>query len=62
MFIGLLLGNLVIAQTPLTDEPVGFASLDGGTTGGLGGKEMILTEAQQLVDIMKLREKILRIP
>ncbi len=37
--------------------PFGFASLGGGTTGGKGGTEIILTSAQQMADIMRLREK-----
>ncbi len=37
-------------------NPVGFASLEGGTTGGEGGNSIIVTQAQQLADIMKARE------
>lgn len=38
------------------NDPVGFASLEGGTTGGEGGNSIIVTKAQQLADIMKARE------
>lgn len=36
--------------------PVGFATLDGGTTGGLGGDTVIVTTAQQLYDLVQARE------
>ncbi|MBN2000082.1 T9SS type A sorting domain-containing protein [candidate division KSB1 bacterium] len=57
VLIILLIGNCVTAQPLLTDEPIGFASLDGCTTGGRDGEAVLITEAQQLVDIMKPREK-----
>ncbi len=37
--------------------PFGFASLSGGTTGGVGGTSIIITSGQQLADIMLPREK-----
>ena len=39
------------------NTPVGFATGNGGTTGGTGGTITVITDAQQLADIMKLREK-----
>ena len=42
--------------TAFENEPVGFASLAGGTTGGLGGDTITVTEAQQLYDILIPRE------
>lgn len=39
-----------------TSAPVGFATLGGGTTGGAGGTSVIITDAQQLADLMKARE------
>jgi len=39
------------------NEPVGFASLDGGTTGGAGGDTIVVSSIQQLADTMKPREK-----
>jgi len=41
---------------------VGFASLDGGTTGGIGGDTVIATNAQQIADIMRAREKGINTP
>ncbi|HUI29609.1 MAG TPA: T9SS type A sorting domain-containing protein [Candidatus Acidoferrales bacterium] len=37
--------------------PFGFASCGGGTTGGKGGTEIIITSGQQLEDIMTPRQK-----
>jgi pectate lyase len=42
--------------TDFENEPVGFATLDGGTTGGAGGDTITVTGAQQLYDILKPRE------
>ncbi|MDP3148169.1 MAG: T9SS type A sorting domain-containing protein [Ignavibacteria bacterium] len=42
--------------------PVGFASLNGGTTGGTGGDTVTAANAQQIADIMKLREKGINTP
>jgi pectate lyase len=39
------------------NTPVGFATGNGGTTGGAGGSVTIITSAQQLADIMQLRQK-----
>ncbi|MDP3683724.1 MAG: right-handed parallel beta-helix repeat-containing protein, partial [Ignavibacteria bacterium] len=39
-----------------------FASLNGGTTGGIGGDTVTVTNAQQIADIMKLREKGINTP
>jgi len=39
-----------------TAEPEGFATLGGGTTGGLGGDSVVVSDAQTLYDIMNARE------
>jgi pectate lyase len=41
----------------IENEPIGFASLNNGTTGGLGGDTIVVTHIQQLADTMKPREK-----
>jgi len=38
-------------------EPVGFATLNGGTSGGQGGDSVIVTTAEQLYELMHSREK-----
>ena len=48
--------NFDTVVTEFDDAPLGFASLDGGTTGGQGGDTVKVTEAQQLYDILKPRE------
>ena len=46
------------AQIILPDSiPFGFASVGAGTTGGAGGTTVIISNGQQLADILKLREK-----
>ncbi|MBI2418411.1 MAG: T9SS type A sorting domain-containing protein [Ignavibacteriales bacterium] len=45
-----------------TDAPVGFASLNGGTTGGAGGTSVIISSAAQLAEIMRLRENKITTP
>jgi pectate lyase len=39
-----------------TTAPVGFATLDGGTNGGMGGDSVVVTTAEQLFDLMHARE------
>jgi len=39
------------------NQIVGFASLDGGTSGGSGGDTVFVSNTQQIVDLMKPREK-----
>ncbi|MEJ2546078.1 MAG: polysaccharide lyase family 1 protein, partial [Calditrichaceae bacterium] len=46
-----------IKKIAADDEPIGFASLNDGTTGGAGGDTIIVTNIQQLVDTLKPREK-----
>lgn len=36
--------------------PIGFATLDGGTSGGAGGDTLVITTAQQLYEIVHARE------
>jgi pectate lyase len=36
--------------------PVGFATIEGGTTGGLGGDTVVITTAHQLYDLVQARE------
>lgn len=45
-----------------SDQPIGFASLGGSTTGGAGGDSVVVTSAQQLADIMHEREKGITTP
>jgi|GEM_PF-781622 len=46
-------GVLTLVQTA---EPVGFATLSGGTTGGAGGDSVLVTTAEQLYELMHERE------
>ncbi|MCK9484646.1 MAG: T9SS type A sorting domain-containing protein, partial [Candidatus Marinimicrobia bacterium] len=39
-----------------TAEPVGFATLNGGTTGGVGGDSVVVTTPEQLYELMYARE------
>jgi len=39
-----------------TTEPVGFAILNGGTTGGAGGDSVVVTTAAELFELMHARE------
>lgn len=48
-------GNCVSTLIQIS-VPEGFASLDGGTTGGQGGDSVIVTDAQTLYDLMQARE------
>jgi len=45
-----------------TSNLVGFATLDGGTTGGTGGDTVFAADAQQIADIMLAREKGINTP
>ena len=46
-------GVLTLVQTT---EPVGFATLNGGTTGGVGGDSVVVTTAAELYELMYARE------
>lgn len=50
-------GGIGVPVSINVNTPVGFATANGGTTGGTGGTITVITDAQQLADIMKLREK-----
>lgn len=60
----------IIIQTPSEavikdiqmDQPIGFASLGSGTSGGEGGDSIVVTNAQQIADIMREREKGITTP
>jgi pectate lyase len=45
-----------VATLVETSSPVGFATLNGGTTGGAGGSYVVITDAATLVELMRLRE------
>ncbi len=46
----------------IENEPLGFASLNGGMTGGAGGDTIVVTNIQKLADTFKPREKNLTDP
>jgi len=48
-------GKGVLTQVQ-TAEPVGFATLNGGTTGGAGGDSVVVTTAVELYELMYARE------
>lgn len=47
---------------PITDKPVGFASLDGGTIGGAGGDTIAISDPLTLANIMADRENSITTP
>ena len=49
-------GKGISDQFQILDTPVGFATLNGSTTGGLNGTTVTITDPQQLADILKARE------
>ncbi len=55
--IDVAVGGIGVPVSIDVNTPVGFATGNGGTTGGKGGTITVITDAQQLADIMKLREK-----
>jgi pectate lyase len=55
-------GRGISHSTAMESQPVGFASCGTGTTGGAGGTEAVVTNAQQLANIMKPREKNVTAP
>lgn len=69
MLIGLMLLSLLFAQVLLPGTGVtaaadavdfgliGFAALNGGTTGGTGGKEVTITSMSQANDLLNTRKK-----
>ncbi len=50
-------GKGIAQVVPPDSIPFGFASVGPGTSGGAGGTTIIVTNGQQLADILKLREK-----
>lgn len=45
-----------------SEEPVGFGSLNGGTTGGAGGDTLYISDAQTLADLMADRDGEVAVP
>jgi len=50
------------STTEISNTPIGFATLDDGTTGGAGGDTLTISDAQSLVDIMLDRDGSANIP
>jgi len=61
-FLDLSVFGVGVKENLNANSPVGFASVDGGTTGGVGGDTVIATNAQQIADIMLQREKGINTP